>query len=37
METYANQTKQWFLAILTTDIAYNLYQLIKDNAVNIRT
>lgn len=37
METYANQTKQWFLAILTTDIAYNLYQLIKNNAVNIRT
>lgn len=37
MESYANQTKQWFLAILTTDVAYNLYQLIKDNAVNIRT
>lgn len=37
MESYANQTKQWFLAILTTDIAYNLYQLIKTNAVNIRT
>jgi transposase-like protein len=37
MESYANQTKQWFLAILTTDIAYNLYQLIKENAVNIRT
>ena len=37
METFANQTKQWFCAILTTDIAYNLYQLIKINAVNIRT
>ena len=37
METYANQTKQWFLAILTTDIGYNLYQLMKNNAVNIRT
>lgn len=22
MESYANQTKQWFLTILTTDIAY---------------
>lgn len=37
MESFANQTKQWFYAILTTDIAYNLYQLIKGNAVNIRT
>ena len=37
IESFANQTKQWFLAILTTDVAYNLYQLIKNNAVNIRT
>lgn len=37
MEMFANQTKQWFYAILTTDIAYNLYQSIKINAVNIRT
>lgn len=37
MENYANQTKQWLYAILTTDIAYNLYQLLKQNAVNIRT
>lgn len=37
MELYANQTKQWFLSIITTDIAYELYQLIKSNAVNIRT
>ena len=37
MENFANQTKQWFAAILTTDIAYNLYQLMKINAVNIRT
>ena len=37
MESFANQTKQWFYAILTTDAAYNLYQLIKLNAVNIRT
>lgn len=37
MENFANSTKQWFLAILTTDIGYNLYQLIKSNAVNIRT
>lgn len=37
METFANQTKQWLYAILTTDIAYNLHQLIKLNAVNIRT
>lgn len=37
IESFANQTKQWFLAILTTDTAYNLYQLIKLNAVNIRT
>lgn len=37
MKIFANQTKQWFYAILTTDIAYNLYQLIKINAVNIRT
>jgi len=34
---FANQTKQWFIALLTTDTAYNLYQLIKKNAVNIRT
>ena len=37
IESFANQTKQWFLAILTTDSAYSLYQLIKSNAVNIRT
>lgn len=37
MKTFANQTKQWFCVILTTDIAYSLYQLIKINAVNIRT
>jgi transposase-like protein len=37
MENFANQIKQWFSAILITDIAYNLYQLIKTNAVNIRT
>jgi len=37
MKNFANQTKQWFAAILITDIAYNLYQLIKFNAVNIRT
>ena len=37
IETFANQTKQWFIAILTTDSAYNLYQLLKLNAVNIRT
>lgn len=37
MENFANHTKQWFYAILTTDIAYNLYKLIKLNAVNIRT
>ncbi|MFO0323356.1 MAG: IS1595 family transposase [Bacteroidota bacterium] len=37
MESIANQTKQWFIAILTNDIAYNLYQLIKNNVVNIRT
>ena len=37
IETFANQTKQWFIAILTTDTAYNLYQLLKQNAVNIRT
>ena len=32
-----NQLKQWFLTILTTDIAYSIYQLLKQNAVNIRT
>jgi transposase-like protein len=37
MEEFANRTKQWFYAILTTDAAYNLYQQIKLNAVNIRT
>jgi len=37
MEAFANQTKQWLYAILTTDMAYNLYQLMKLNAVNIRT
>ena len=37
MENFANQTKQWLYAILTNDMAYNLYQLLKDNAVNIRT
>ena len=37
MKNFANQTKQWFSAILITDVAYNLYQLIKINAVNIRT
>lgn len=29
--------KQWFLAILMTDQAYNLFQLFKNNAVLIRT
>jgi transposase-like protein len=33
----ANQLKQWFWAILTSDIAYNTYLLFKQNAVNIRT
>lgn len=37
MEQAANQLKQWFYAILSSDIAYNLYQAIKLNAVNIRT
>ena len=37
MENFANQTKQWFTAILTADMAYNLYLLIKNNAVNFRT
>jgi transposase-like protein len=37
LETLTNHTKQWICAILATDIAYNLYQLIKVNAVNIRT
>ena len=37
MENFANHTKQWFCAIITTDAAYNLYQLLKINAVNIRT
>jgi len=37
MEQAANQLKQWFYAILSSDIAYNLYQSIKLNAVNIRT
>ena len=37
MENFANHTKQWLCAILTTDIAYDLYQLIKINAVNFRT
>ena len=37
MENFANSTKQWILAILTTDIGYTLYQLAKLNAVNIRT
>lgn len=29
--------KQWFLAILTTDQAYHLFELFKQNAVIIRT
>lgn len=33
----ANQLKQWFGAILTTDIAYKTYILFTQNAVNIRT
>jgi transposase-like protein len=37
MKNFANQIKQWFSVILISDVAYNLYQLIKDNAVNIRT
>lgn len=37
MQNFANQTKQWLYVILTNDLAYNLYQLIKLNAVNIRT
>lgn len=37
MEQAANQLKQWFYAILTSDMAYNLYQSIKLNAVNFRT
>lgn len=37
MEQAANQIKQWFYAIITSDAAYNLYQLLKQNAVNIRT
>lgn len=37
MEQAANQLKQWFFAILSSDLAYNLYQSIKLNAVNIRT
>jgi transposase-like protein len=37
MENFANHTKQWLYAIITTDFAYSLYQLIKLNAVNIRT
>jgi len=37
MENFANHTKQWLCTILTTDVAYSLYQLMKLNAVNIRT
>lgn len=37
MEQAANQLKQWFYAILSSDTAYNLYQLTKINAVNYRT
>jgi hypothetical protein len=29
IESFENQTKQWFIAILTNDLAYNLYQLIE--------
>lgn len=37
MEQAANQLKQWFYAILLSETAYNLYQSIKLNAVNLRT
>ena len=37
MTIFANQTKQWLCSIITADVAYNLYQLTKLNAVNIRT
>jgi transposase-like protein len=37
MEAFANHTKQWLTTILLSDQGYNLYQLIKLNAVNIRT
>ena len=29
--------KQWFIAMLLTDQAYNLFELFKQNAVIIRT
>jgi transposase-like protein len=37
MEQAANQLKQWFYAIVSSETAYILYQSTKLNAVNIRT
>jgi transposase-like protein len=37
MNESINQSRQWFYAIATSGMAYNLYQLFKHNAVLIRT
>lgn len=37
MEQAANQLKQWFYAIITSETAYELYKATKLNAVNLRT
>ena len=37
MNESVNQVRQWFYTILSSDIAYNLYQLYKQDAVLIRT
>lgn len=37
MNESVNQVRQWFYAIASTDIAYNIYQLYKEDAVLIRT
>lgn len=37
MNDTLNQLRQWFCTILTSDLAYNLYQLYKQDAVLIRT
>ncbi len=37
MKYFANHTRQWLYAILTTDVAYSTYRLMKENTVNVRT
>lgn len=37
MEQSTNENEQWLYTLLTTDFAYNLFELFKQNAVNFRT